>query len=142
MEGFIVYEKSLPTEYRQDRLIILKWRGRRGSNPRPSDRQSDVLTKLNYVPKFYEVKFDTEAASKMRAGASILAAEVPYLVINSNFSLRLNACIFNSRLRARDFVPQFSLYINLTGHLYLVNLQPSPLLCSATLLSTSLVMPV
>ena len=27
-----------------------EWRGRRGSNPRPSDRQSDVLNQLNYVP--------------------------------------------------------------------------------------------
>lgn len=32
-------------------VFYVYWRGRRGSNPRPSDRQSDVLTKLNYVPK-------------------------------------------------------------------------------------------
>ena len=30
--------------------FLPKWRGGRGSNPRPSDRQSDVLNQLNYRP--------------------------------------------------------------------------------------------
>ena len=32
------------------RLLNLKWRERRDSNPQPPDRQSGTLTKLSYAP--------------------------------------------------------------------------------------------
>jgi hypothetical protein len=42
--------ESLSSIYRRDRLSVMIWRGRRDSNPRSSDRQSDALSQLRYVP--------------------------------------------------------------------------------------------
>src|SRR3989338_5646536 len=93
-----------------------------------------MLTRLHYVPKFYEVKFDPEASS-------LPEAEGP-LLISSIFSVFLSFFISISLFLAEDLSGQCYLNNNLTGHRYFVNWQPDPLLCSARRFSTSSAIPV
>jgi hypothetical protein len=66
MKEFRLYAKNLSSIYRRERLSVLIWRGRRDSNPRSSDRQSDALSQLRYVPSNLRANLISKLRLKIR----------------------------------------------------------------------------